>query len=48
MLFISFISAKEKKCTSSCSGETVTGEDLSVQSGCAEEHRAGNSAAGTE
>ena len=42
-----FTSVEEKMCPCGCAGETVTGENFSLQSGCTEKHRTGESATGT-
>lgn len=45
--YLCFSAAEKKKCTCGLTGEAVTGENLGLQSGCADQHWAGESAAGT-
>lgn len=44
---ISVSPVEEKTCSCGCTGETVTGENFSLQSGCTEKHWAGEPATGT-
>ena len=45
--YLCFPSVEKKKCTCGFAGETVTGENLSLQPGCTGQHRAWETATGT-